>query len=53
LRLPAAPGGTPAWLYKLAIHPKALSDRAPGGRETRNGEAPSPLARSGGCPTRT
>jgi hypothetical protein len=30
-RLLAAPATAPAWLYKLAIHPKALSE-SPGGQ---------------------
>jgi hypothetical protein len=47
-RLLAAPAIAPAWLYKLAIHPKALSDRlAPA---NANGEAPSPPRSVGRMP---
>jgi len=33
-RLLAAPATAPAWLYKLAIHPRALSDRPARASET-------------------
>jgi len=47
-RLLAAPAIAPAWLHKLAIHPKALSDRPARAIAKRRGP-PSHLAPSGDC----
>jgi hypothetical protein len=51
-RLPVAPRGTPAWQYKLAIHPKehlAIARRA----RTPNGKGPSQPRSVGRLPWRS